>query len=139
MVLFFKVYNEETRLLFSSRNSSILQLVWNAGVPFILSTHKIEFILLFSQNFFSTFHLWAFVNQWKTMWLNTQQQSVCVYIRYLIPVKYLIYDSEQHYALEPRKASGILAQIKKSVASRSRELIIPLYSDHLRPHLESSL
>jgi len=48
-------------------------------------------------------------------------------------------DMTQHCVLAAHKASCILDCIKSSVASRSREGILPLYSAQVRPHLESCI
>ena len=46
------------------------------------------------------------------------------------------FNMSQHYMLAAQKTIRILSCIKRSVTSRSRKVILPLYSALMRPHPE---
>lgn len=48
-------------------------------------------------------------------------------------------NTSQQLAIVAKKVSGILEHVKKSVTGWSRQVLLPLYSVLVRPHLEYSI
>lgn len=69
-------------------------------------------------------------NKWKSQVLHLGRNN---------PMRVLVenrLNMSQNYAVETQKATSILECTGKSVASRSKEVILPIYLELMRLHLE---